>query len=279
VLIKLDLLQKNMADDVALAKMRRNFQKVVLEYLDSSTVVRHSLEKPLGYAGDFQLLDMLNKNELSSTGVGYHFDRAQLESPSSAACRHRVEWVANEIIHFSQDHLNRKIRILDLGIGAAPIERRLVERKGDIELDILAVDIEPLALSYVQGILADEKRTVTPINLNLRKQESVQKIAELAENSDFCIAVGILEALTENETVGLLMTLLSSMPSGSAIYAEKYLPTHPARTSMEWFMDFFLSYSSNQEMKKMAMEAGAHVDKTEVVEDPSGSVVTLKITV
>jgi len=273
------LLQKNIADDVALAKMRRRFQKVVLEYLDSSTVVRHSLEKPLGYAGDFQLLDMLNKKELTSTGVGYHFDRAQLESPSSSACRHRIEWVTTEIIHFYHDHLNRKIRILDLGIGAAPIERRLVGRKSDIKLEILAVDIEPLALSYVQRILADEKRIVTPISLNLRKQESLQKIVELAENIDFCIAVGILEALTEKETFGLLKTLLSSMPSGSVIYAEKYLPTHPARTSMEWFMDFFLSYSSSHEIKNMAMEAGAQAGKTEMIEDPSGSIATLKITV
>jgi hypothetical protein len=128
-------------------------------------------------------------------------------------------------------------------------------------------------------VLADEKRTVTPTNLKIRKQESLQKIVELAENIDFCIAVGILEALTEKEAVGLLKTLLSSMPSGSVIYAEKYLPTHPARTSMEWFLDFFLSYSSSSEMKNMAMEAGAHAGKTEVIEDPSGSIVTLKITV
>ena len=278
VLMELELIQKNVTN-LTLSEMRREFQNVVREYLDGSRIVRHSLEKPLGYTGDYQLLDMLVQNEPTNTGLGYHFDRAQLENPSSIACRNRVKWVADEIFHFHLDHLDRRIQILDLGIGAAPIERRLIELKGDIELDILAVDMEPLALSFVQQALANDHITVTPLNLNLRKRESLGHLAELAGNLDYCIAVGILEALTEKETKELFEVLLSSMPKGADIYTEKYLPTHPARTRMEWFMDFFLSYSSSQDLKNLILEAGGDPAKCEVVEDPSGSIVTLKIIV
>ncbi len=275
---QLKIFQKN-ADSSKLTNMRNVFQKVVLQNLGDSIVMRHSLEKPLGYAGDFKLLDMLVNNDLQSTGIGYHFDRFQLNNPSSVACRKRVEWVSDELLSISSMRNGHKFRILDLGIGAAPIERRLSRLKTDLPIDIIAVDMEPRALEFVQAELADEYKSVRPIQLNLKKEESLKRISEIANDITCCIAVGILEALTEAETISLMSTLLSSMPKGSLIYAEKYLPTHPARDSMEWFMDFYLGYSSPEALKEMVLQAGSSPDNIQMIEDPSGTIVTLKVIV
>ena len=51
-------LEKNAAPDELLV-MRASFQEMLLEFLAGSMNFKHTLVKPLGYAGDFQLLSML----------------------------------------------------------------------------------------------------------------------------------------------------------------------------------------------------------------------------
>lgn len=120
-----------------------------------------------------------------------------------------------------------------------------------------AVDLEPAALEYVARVLAGGGRVVHPWRLNLREPAALAKVAELAAQADACIAVGLLEALSQPEALALLRTVLRSLPSGATLYAENFVPTHPTRCIMEWFLDFHLAYRSVEELEALARQAGA----------------------
>ncbi len=259
-----------------LMAMRHRFQKAVLEFLDGSENFRHTLVKPFGYAGDFQLLEMLAGTTCTSRGLAYHFDRSQLEYPASEACRRRIEWISEELSAPMKSGASRLLSILDLGIGAAPIEQRLLRRHPEISLCVHAVDWEPAALEYVRHALAGGRHTVHSWRLNLRDPATMPKVSELAAQADVCIAVGILEALTDAEAVRLLEAVLRSLPAGAGLYAENFVPTHPTRSVMEWFLDFHLSYRSLDELKAVALQAGADPSRMQLKLDSTGSLALLK---
>jgi SAM-dependent methyltransferase len=260
-----------------LMAMRHRFQKTVLEFLDGSENFRHTLVKPFGYAGDFQLLEMLAGTTCTSRGLAYHFDRSQLEYPASEACRRRIDWISQELSALMESKELRLLSILDLGIGAAPIEQKLQQRSPKTSLCVHAVDWEPAALEYVRRALAGDRHTVHSWRLNLRDPAAMSKVSELAAQTDVCIAVGVLEALTDAEAVRLLEAVFRTLPAGARLYAENFVPSHPTRSVMEWFLDFHLSYRSLDELKAVALQAGADSSRMELKLDSTGSLALLKV--
>jgi enediyne polyketide synthase len=262
---------------VDLMALRGQFQKTVLEYLEGSENFRHTLVKPFGYAGDFQLLEMLAGNTCTSRGLAYHFDQSQLEYPASAACRRRIEWISGELSDRLERRKAQSLSILDLGIGAATIEQRLLRQHPEIALCVHAVDLEPAALEQVHRVLIGGNRIVHPWRLNLRDPAAMAKVGELAAQADAVIAIGILEALTDAEAVRLLQTVLRSLLAGGVFYTENFVPTHPTRSVMEWFQDFHLAYRSLDELKTLALQAGADPSCVELKLDSTGSLALLKM--
>jgi hypothetical protein len=265
------------AGPAELIALRDRFQKTVLEFLEGSENFRHTLVKPFGYAGDFQLLEMLADNACTSRGLAYHFDQSQLEYPASEACRRRIDWISGELSDLIKRRKVQSLSILDLGVGAAPIEQRLLRWHPEVSLRVQAVDLEPAALEYVQRVLAGGNRIVHPWRLNLRDPAAMAKVGELAAPADIGIAIGILEALTDAEAGRLLQTVLRSLPAGSVFYTENFVPTHPTRSVMEWFQDFHLSYRSLDELKTLALQAGADPSRMELKLDSTGSLALLRM--
>jgi enediyne polyketide synthase len=270
--------------------LQRRFQQTLLPFLEGSQNFRHTLVKPFGYAGDFRLLEMLAANRCSSHGLAYHFDQSQLEYPASVACRQRIEWIGEELLARlkalprqpalpapTEDGDTPLLVILDLGVGAAPVEQHFLRRGLEAPLCLHAVDMEPAALEYVSQNVAGPHLGVHPWRLDLRDPASLSRIGELATRADVVIALGLMEALTDHEAVPLLQTVLRSLPDGGVLYTENFVPTHPTRSIMEWFLDFHLSYRSLEELRSVAVRAGADTSRIELKLDTTGSLALLKL--
>ena len=261
-----------------LPALRTRFQQTVLEYLDGSENFRHTLVKPYGYAGDFQLLEMLARNRCASRGLAWHFDRSQLEYPASEACRQRISWIRDEIAGLLAGRQQPQLTILDLGIGAGPVEQELLRAHPGLTLRVQAVDLEPAALEYVVRALAGERRTIQPWRLNLCDPAALAEVSRLAAGADVCIAVGILEALGDADAERLLGAVLRSLPPGAVLFTENFLPTHPTRLVMEWFLDFHLCCRTLDELAALASRAGAKPSRMDLKIDPTQSLALLKAT-
>jgi enediyne polyketide synthase len=285
---RLELLEPTVAA-ADLPALRKRFQQELLPFLDGSENFRHTLVKPFGYAGDFRLLDMLAANQCASRGLAYHFDQSQLEYPASVACRERVEWITGELLARLQAkppalHASAAaggpppLVLLDLGAGAAPVEQHLLRHEFHPPLCLHAVDLEPAALEYLSQKLDGPRLRVHPWRLDLREPAALSKIRDLAAQADVVIALGLLEALADREAVKLLETVLRSLPNDGVLYTENFVPEHPTRSLMEWFLDFHLACRSPRELHAMAVRAGADPSRLEIKLDSTGSLALLKIT-
>jgi hypothetical protein len=275
-----------------LPALRKRFQATVLQFLDGSENFRHTLVKPFGYAGDFRLLEMLAANRCRSHDLAYHFDQSQLEYPASVACRQRIEWISEELAARLKARPKQEalvwqdkrgclppLVILDLGVGAAPVEQRLLRQGLEAPLCVHAVDMEPAALQYVCQNLAGPQLVVHPWRLDLRDPAALPKIGELAAQAHVVIALGLLEALADHEAVPLFQAVLRSLPAGGAFYTENFVPTHPTRSILEWFLDFRLSCRSLEKLRTVALQAGADLSRMELKLDSTGSLALLKMAI
>ena len=273
---RLEIIEKT-AGAGELPALRKRFQIMLREFLDGSENFQHTLAQPFGYAGDFQLLEMLAANHCGSRGLAFHFDQSQLEYPASVACRERIRWICDQIAGLAQGLREPRLTILDLGIGAGPVERELARTQPGLSMLVQAVDLEPDALAHVEHALAGGKHVVHPWRLDLRDPAALATVDELAADAGVCIMLGILEALTEAEAERLLRTVLRALLAGSVLLAENFVPAHPTRSVMEWFLNFHLCYRSLEQLQTLAAKAGADPSRTQLQMDPTGNLALLKV--
>lgn len=278
VIRQLELIE-NAAEPAALYNMRQKLLERIPELLTDSEIVMHAIDKPYGYTGDFEMLEKLLQNTTNATGISYHMDRAQLEYPASQACHNRVNWVCDEAEKYIAENGLESFTVLDIGTGTAPVERTLLKRLPHIPLNVTAVDIEPAALAFVEQKLSDRVNSLSLQRVDIRRDDAAEEIARLAAPVNMCVAIGIFEALRDEELVQLITALRSAMKPGTLIMGEAFIPDHPTRTAMEWFMDYHLGYRTPEHVLELLERAGvdhAHLQKQE---DPSETTVFYRIKV
>ena len=113
--------------------------------------------------------------------------------------------------------------------------------------------------------------------MDLRNPATLSKIGELAAQAEIVIALGLMEALADSEVVPLLEIVIRSLRAGGTFYTENFVPTHPTRSVMEWFLDFHLAYRSLEELRAIALKAGAEPHGMELRLDSTGSLALLRM--
>ncbi len=79
--------------------------------------LEHSLNKPYGYAGDFEIIDMIYQNAPRSLGFARLYDNYFQMSTISIAVRNRKEDFKAIILDQLKKNRDKKLRILDLASG------------------------------------------------------------------------------------------------------------------------------------------------------------------
>ncbi|MCB2219789.1 MAG: SDR family NAD(P)-dependent oxidoreductase [Bacteroidetes bacterium] len=256
---------------------RKKFQSRLIPFIKDSQIFSHSLLKPLGYAGDFQLLEKLSKEEINTNGIAYHFDRIQIDYPATVAVKNRINWISSEVLKMLENRNSKKLKILDIGIGAGPIERKLIRIDNRIEIELVGVDFEKKALDFLNNEFIGTKVSFSPVHLNLRDKDAPNTLKKLSEEVDICLAVGILEAFNDKEAIEILKHILNGLPKNSVLFTENYLQDHPSRFFMEWYMDFYLGYRSQEQLVRMIEATGVSITDLQVKTDDTNSLALIKV--
>src|SRR5215469_9528744 len=125
--------------------------------VDLSPVAARCFHKPLGYAGDFEMMNMIYRNEsLGDTLFGRSLSRVLLDSQAGQAVRNRAHYLAGKITAAAaRGRWHRPARILSVAAGPA-MELQLIlrhdpvlVRAGRAELTLL--DQDAGALRHARG--------------------------------------------------------------------------------------------------------------------------------
>lgn len=259
--------------------LRRQLHPLVLV----SPFAQRAFYKPLGYAGDYLMVDMMIRPpEEGDTLFAKIINIWLLGQVPAQAHRNRVEHLERRLIEQTSRvrHAGRTAKIFNLGCGpAAEIQRFLGRPDICSHADLTLVDFnEETLLHLSQKIEALNARLPRPVAYRMVKKSVNQILKEagrlpLREKNkyDYIYCAGLFDYLSDQACKQLMNVFYEMLAPGGLLLATNATDVlndaKPFRFSMEYLLDWHLIYRSKDQFAVVAPDLASQEDIQILVED------------
>lgn len=270
-----------LADRRVLATAKEMTEAMVTPLLLECPMVRRSYTKPLGYPGDYQVMQFYYENSFEGGSVFARvFHKYFVEHPLSAGVRTRKDTV----VELTLAELERvrevrgaesPLRVLSLGCGPGTEVRDFVARHapwdGPIRWTLVDQDEEALSVAYraVQGEIARRRADARAVCLNVAFSQILADPAAIAAagRQDFIFSTGLFDYLSETRACELVRGLAGMLAPGGLLAVGNALGPNEHFWSPEFVLDWTLLYRTRDEMRRLAADV-AGAAQVDVIEEP-----------
>lgn len=255
-------------DEQAHAYHRDYFQKQLGDIIWQSPFVKRCYKKPLGYAGDYEMMDMIYRDpyegdtlfaKLLNKYFCHHVKVAEANRNRTPFLLKKIEQAAGNGIRDG-----RRSRILSLACGPANEAVEFIRKnKMSSHTELTFIDIEPEALYYTNEILLEAKmqnERQTKINVyyiplsHLIKGTSSYS-ASLLEHQDLVYCSGLFDYLSEEICKKTIQRLFKMLGKGGTLVIGNVDPCNEFKTCMEYCAEWYLIYRTPGDLLQLANEA------------------------
>ena len=236
--------------------VHRNFAQTALHpLLLRAPFVYRTFAKPLGYAGDYEMVNQMIGDPRQGTNTYFQIINAFfLKAAVAEAHRNRIEILVDYLMKaaaVAQEHA-RQVRILNIGCGPAIEIQRFIERHPNPELiEFTLMDFSEVTLSYtkaqVQGVSDRLKKKVAVNYVN----ESVHQLLKRASKRDdllqdttfdFVYCAGLFDYLSDKVCSRLLQYFVNRTHKGGRVLVTNVHSRNPHKNVMEHLLEWHLIY-------------------------------------
>lgn len=241
--------------------VRRHWQKLFL----SSPFGHRTYFKPLGYAGDYEMMDMIHRNQPEGNSLYEKLIHLLLVSQwPAASVRNRIahlrEHILNETARVSR--MGKITRILNIGCGPArEVQDFLRETHLSNRAEFTLVDFNEETLRYTGGKLDEAKTRFARRTPILTRQLSVYELLKNtrrndlgAEKFDLIYCAGLFDYLAPDTCRALINLWYDSLSPGGLMLIANMNDTKPFRNFIEFILDWQLIYRGSAEIASFAPE-------------------------
>ena len=270
----------------------------------SSPFMNRAFNKPLGYAGDFEMVRMmlsapyeggntfsklLNASALRHEAPAAHRNRIDLLEKSLRRETHRVlsdqyapdETQATKSSAFSQDDRQDRIQVMNLGCGpAVEIKQFAKSEPAASQVDFDLIDFNPETLQHVNENLIPQVHAIRPETTIQTEQRSVHELIQMSVEGngkqpskadqpkyDMVYCAGLFDYFRDT-TCGFLIELFYSWTKpGGLVLVTNVTPNHSSRAIMGMILDWNLELRDEAAMRSLVPELGqqrTYIDQTGV---------------
>jgi extracellular factor (EF) 3-hydroxypalmitic acid methyl ester biosynthesis protein len=236
--------------------------------------------KPLGYPGDYEMMNGLYGNHFAGpTLFAKAVNLAFVSTPAACAVRTRKEMLKEQLSNLIDTYVGAgPIRILSVAAGPAQEIYELLGERRELshELEIVLFDQDKRALSFSYGRLQRlvSTRWKEQVRL-LHLHDSIKHLLREAEvfrghgAFDAIYSCGLFDYLQKPTAVSLCRSLYSLLAPGGTLLVGNMVPSSPSRWFMELHLDWFLVYREREEMMEFA-RLGQPNARIGIVEEATG---------
>lgn len=237
--------------------------------------IQWSLNKPYGYAGDFQIIDDMYRNSPETQGVGRLFDNYAQMASIAIALRNRKEDMKRFLTESIKGFTGDKFCVMNLASGPCREIKELdiLEKMQKTSIVFDCFDQDEAAIHYATNLLGDKARFV-----NFRRENAIRlalkkDIHELIPSKyQFIYSMGLFDYLDNRVAVRLVRNLKTLLADGGqmiiANMREKF--QNPSVYFLEWVGDWNLIYRKEDDYKKIFLEAGFTESKVDITSEQLG---------
>ncbi len=246
------------------AYMRRQMHPLLL----CSPFVYRTFSKPLGYAGDYEVVNMLLRDPFEGASlfakvVNYCF----LNQGSTFAHRNRIDYLVEKLLKegLRMARVGRGLRVLNIGCGPAiEVQRFLSHSSLASSASFELLDFNDETIQHTRQALdaASRRYSHSPPAIRLIRK-SIQQIVKEAVRStespaatsfDFIYCAGLFDYLTDQVCRRLMNAMFSWLAPGGLLVATNVTPSNPIRYGMEHVLDWNLVYRTGSQMATLKPE-------------------------
>lgn len=248
--------------------------------LEKSPFIARALHKPLGYAGDYVLMDMLYRPEEyeAATPFGRALDHYFKHEPAAIANVNRVGWLVDKIIgelRREEERITRR-NVLSLGCGPArEIELLLKEhpwwgpllRAQMVDSELAAAKLAQLrvgplaAYCNAEAYVHHTNAVRFLLSTHARDRLGLQ---------DVIYSAGMFDYFKDALFGRLLESLYKLLAPGGLLIVGNVAEHNPSRQVMEYFTEWFLHHRSADQLRAMAGKALPESAAISVESEPDG---------
>lgn len=237
----------------------------ICDLIDNGPLHSRARNKPLGYAGDYLIIDWIYTRKTAKSGLGKYFDQFFHTCEAAQAVRNRKKYFINkclELSHKSPDAVN----ILDLGCGPCRdvLETFQASSNGK-NLHFHCIDHEVEAIQYASKLL---RHTEAQNNIRL-EQANVLRFRS-NQKYDLIWSAGLFDYLEDGMASLLLKKLWRFLKDDGQIIFGNFSPSNPTKTGMDLALHWKLIHRSAYDLIQLCRDAKLPFKEIEVESEPMG---------
>ncbi|MFH1618221.1 MAG: PilZ domain-containing protein, partial [Candidatus Margulisiibacteriota bacterium] len=236
-------------------QIKARFRSAVGTQVYQSNIMRRGIEKPQGYAGDYQTIEFIYENQpISATkGLARYLDEYFLENDLSIAVRNRKNKMLTHLLHLIDLSDKNDIKILNIACGSCREIKELFQSAlvDDKKLSFTCIDQDGDALAYSAKALAD----TTPSNVSMKFcHENVVNLLRRKNSAaafgkfNLVYSIGLIDYLSDRLLKNFIKFCWDMLEvDGTLVLTHKDCRKRLAFLPPDWFCDWtFYSREKNE---------------------------------
>lgn len=275
-----------MDDPVALAAAKRFTEALVTPEFLPAPFVRRAYEKPLGYPGDFELMNYVYRWEaLGDTDYAKFAHRIAVQSAECVATRMVIvrDAIVDCISGAACGGEESPVRITSLGAGPAQEVLNVLEagqRSRPVEFTLIDQDRNALSYAYERTyphtVRPGARSSVQCLQVSFMQLLSDRRLFETLPPQDMIYCMGLMDYLSPRRGRWLVSRLYDRLALGGRLMvANLRAGERSTFWPIEFICDWRLIYRNEQEM--LALAEGLPTTNLRLDIDPTGHVYLLTV--
>jgi len=242
--------------------------------------------KPLGYAGDYEMVNMLLRDPVEGPSLFAKLLNLNfLALPAGQAHRNRVTMLADYLNQETRRmmKLHRPVRMFNLGCGPAQEVQRFLSQDDLCErADLTLLDFNEETIGATTEILQELKARYARKTTIRTMQRSVHQIlkdksgTKVDEKFDFVYCAGLFDYLSDRVVKRLTEILYEMVAPGGLLVVTNVETSNPSIKIMEYMMEWHLIYRDSRGLMKLRPD-DVKEENCRVIADNTGFNIFLEV--
>ncbi len=232
---------------IVIQKIKNVFRMFLIDSpVYESLLVKRAFDKPRGYPGDYQMIELFYDNQPISKGIGFCGDKFILNDNYVKAIRNRKDGMLEILVNYIKSSKSSSINILNIGCGSCREIRELflsgIKTRNKINLTLIDQDKDALDFSRYSF---KKMSSHIPKNIKFKfVKENVfnffknKKYQNMFKGQNIIYSIGLADYLPDLYLGRLIKSCSELLESkGQLIIAHKNIKQYKA-LAPAWFCDW-----------------------------------------